>query len=242
MNYIFSKIIFSPPSCKEHDEKDIFYLSLSPKIKIPYYFVNKNSNNILICSFGNSQDLCSSKYLISKLASELNISCIGYDYPGYGLSSNSISPSEKLNKEAAKAIYMFVTTGLNYNNTNIITFGYSLGTFSALYLAKIFFIKSCILVSPFSTISEVGLGCNLPFLSMFDNTKNIQDVICPTLIIIGKKDTLVTPYISEKLFNSIQNAHKAICYIDNSNHNNILLQSLSLIILDFFEDQNIELN
>lgn len=89
-----------------------------------------------------------------------------------------------------------MTTQLKFDLKNIILLGRSLGTGPATYLASKYEVGALALISAFTSIRGV-FGEFTGFLKYmvkerFNNLENIKKVTCPTFLLHGKSDTLIS--------------------------------------------------
>lgn len=124
------------------------------------------------------------------------------EYPSYGVYRDSSSSSEQILTDAEK-IYSYLTKVLGYQEKNIILIGRSIGTGPATHLASRKSPGALVLLSAFTSIQAV-IGNFAGFLKLlvkerFDNLRNFQKVTCPTLLIHGIRDKLISYEHSLKL-------------------------------------------
>ena len=112
------------------------------------------------------------------------------------------SSSEQILSDSEK-IYSYLTKVLGYLEKNIILVGRSIGTGPATHLAAKKSPGALILLSAFTSIQAV-IGNFAGFLKLlvkerFDNLENFSKVTCPTLLIHGIRDKLISFEHSLKL-------------------------------------------
>uniref|UniRef100_A0A914Y134 Serine aminopeptidase S33 domain-containing protein n=1 Tax=Panagrolaimus superbus TaxID=310955 RepID=A0A914Y134_9BILA len=96
------------------------------------------SPKIMIISQPNSSDLGAcmiSDPSLVEIADSLHCDVIAYDYSGYGCSTGY--PSQEAIYSDIEGIYSFVSTELEYNDSDILLFGFSMGTAASIHLASI---------------------------------------------------------------------------------------------------------
>lgn len=122
------------------------------------------------------------------------------EYPNYGaykiekqldqgISNRIISDSE--------IVYKFIIEKFRIDKSNIIVSGRSIGSGPAFHLASIFDIRCLILISPIKSVSNIarkiaGRLADLLVDERFDNLNAANKVKCPTAIIHGLEDTMVS--------------------------------------------------
>jgi fermentation-respiration switch protein FrsA (DUF1100 family) len=139
------------------------------------------------------------------------------EFPGYGIYQGS--PSEKNIYEDALAVYDFFK--MKFKPHNIMVCGRSIGAGPAIFLAGRRQVSCLISISAFTSLKEV-VSDRVGFFSFllkeqFLNSSLIDQVICPTLFIHGKNDTMVPSSHSEELFKECR-AKKAIVVHEEMTH------------------------
>ncbi len=148
------------------------------------------------------------------------------DYPGFGLSEGK--PSEAGCYAAATALYDYAMSRKDIDHTRLITSGWSLGAAVAIDLAYRKNVAGLITMSAYTSKRDMArlqfpdispMAIEHPFL----NRDKIRTITCPTLIIHGRKDTLVPFSMSAELRDVA--AGKPLTYlpIDDANHNDLFL-------------------
>lgn len=148
------------------------------------------------------------------------------DYLGYGLSAGK--PSESNCYATALALYDQAMTRKDIDRTKLVSAGWSLGAAVAIDLASRKSMAGLITLSgytskrdmarhQFPTISPMAI--EHPFLSK----DKIRTVHCPTLIIHGRRDTLVPFAMSAELRDAAAGRPLTYLPIDNAAHNDLFL-------------------
>lgn len=224
-DYIDSEI-FQPPD-NSHLYKIINFSQIDyENIKIPYVVLEPNrktNDNIIIFSHGNATDIFS-MFSYFKILSNMSGSVVlGYDYPGYSVSSH-IKPSEENCYKAIQGIVDFAINSLGFSKKNIFLIGQSLGTgVVANYAAENNWENPIMLISPYKTICKVVLDSSLTsFIDKFETINKTDDIICPVKIIHGLDDQVINYKHSEELYSKLSN--KSLCpkFIKGVGHNDIL--------------------
>jgi hypothetical protein len=124
-----------------------------------------------------------------------------YDYEGYGKSEGT--PTGDACYDDADAALKYVMSRADVVDTNVVVYGWSLGSFMACHLATDiadFTPKCLILENPMASTSAIAreaavLGIPGSFLvdADFDNETRIQRVGCRTIILYGKIDDTAVP-------------------------------------------------
>ncbi|MCQ2818661.1 MAG: hypothetical protein MJ252_15450 [archaeon] len=237
--------------------------TMYPNLRISAYIIKKQNKNIylsmihikntsfpdskykIIFSHGSSSDLGTNISFLFTLSMMLKCDVISYDYSGYGCSTGI--PSEKASKTDISTIIKFIKNQLSVHFSNMILFGYSIGTIPTIneaaneILGKK--ILGIILLSPmvyelknyFNSESEE----NKKFSSskeMDTNFEKIKEVVKPVFIAHGKEDELVHINEVEEMGIPIIDLYK--WYPKKGNHTNITMlyrAKFYLKTLDFIQ-------
>ena len=124
------------------------------------------------------------------------------EYPGYGLYKGTATEAQIL--EDAEIVYDFLMSNLRIQPHQIILFGRSIGSGPSTYLASKKNVGALILMSPFTSIRSVvrdlaGSWAQFLIKERFNNLEAISKVICPTFLVHGQRDSLISYLHSEKL-------------------------------------------
>lgn len=137
------------------------------------------------------------------LFEKLGISCLAFDYPGYGESTGS--PSEQSLYASARAARSFLVNSLGYQPNRIALYGCSLGGSIATELASHSEVGCVITESTFTNSRDIGrfLYPYLPitgFLPLrFRNDTNLAAIRAPKLLIHGERDERVPVSMARQL-------------------------------------------
>jgi fermentation-respiration switch protein FrsA (DUF1100 family) len=129
------------------------------------------------------------------------------EYPGNGMSEGS--PSESGCYVAADAALDYLLTRDDIDHARIIAAGQSLGSGPAVDLASRRPLAGLITVGGFTNAVDVAqsavgwmprwLARSLTAECRFDNLTKIKTVTCPILLVYGTEDTVVPPWMAERL-------------------------------------------
>ena len=133
----------------------------------------------------------------------IKVNILAVEYPGYGIYRGKISARKLL--ADANIVYNYLIETLKVEEKDIILFGRSIGTGAACQVAATHNPALLVLLSPFVSIRAVakdyvGLVGQYLIKERFKNLQLISQITCPTVFIHGKKDTLIPPRHSQKLF------------------------------------------
>ena len=164
------------------------------------FLINNDSQNFLICFHGNSEDILSAEKNCLILKTNLNMNVVIVEYPKYSIYTSDTQEPKQIYQDAEK-VYDWLNKKLNVPENNIFIYGRSLGTSPAIYLSSIRSVRALIVVSPFTSIKDIGYDkyCSWFVEDIFPSIDYIQNIKCPILLIHGKKDTLIKYQHSEKL-------------------------------------------
>jgi pimeloyl-ACP methyl ester carboxylesterase len=191
-------------------------------------------------SHGNAEDLGAIAAHIQSVADALDTSVFAYEYLGYGFSEGRKVPTEKGCYESIDMAYSYLRYALNYNTTDIIVLGRSIGCGPTVDLASREIVNSVILISPFRTAirTQIDYGPLNPIglLDIFRNESKIGMINSPILFIHGLSDTIIPPIHTQKLADCAYGKPE-VQYIKNTGHNDIWNPMVEQIIMEFIQDE-----
>ena len=240
--FIQRKILFNksnkPNKPEEYGLKEVkeVFIETSDNIKLISWFCSPKKNLPLLIYFhGNSFDIGERAYKIKR-----------YIHKGWGVflvawrgySGNRGIPTEKNLYIDGLAALNWVKNNTDYENSNIILYGESLGSGVAVELGLKSSFKSIILEAPFTSVGDIG-QMKYPIypvkyftLDKFDNLSKIDKIVSPLLIIHGKKDEVVPYSHSLQLFEKAKNPKKHLC-VDEAMHNNLYDYNIEKNVINF---------
>jgi pimeloyl-ACP methyl ester carboxylesterase len=170
------------------------YLSYVPCLFLPY---TNGSSKLLMYFHGNAEDIGLSYEMLDHLRSSLKINVLAVEYPGYGIYTDPRGCSSEKITEDSLYVFEYVMKETGLKEKDICVFGRSMGTGPATFIAANYNPGALILMSPYTSIRNV-VQAKVGFLSRlvadrFNNLEQMPNVICPTFIVHGQKDTLI-PY------------------------------------------------
>lgn len=144
------------------------------------------------------------------------------EYRGYG--GNSGTPSEAGFYEDARAYISWLrgTRGIK----DIVLYGESIGTGTAVQMAVEYAPKAVILETPFSSLVDVAayyyfyVPVRYLLMDRFDNASKVAKIKAPILILQGERDETVPNIFSQKLFDAAQEPKEFISFPQGM-HNNL---------------------
>ena len=221
-------------------KKDAQYIGIDfHRLDYRYLKVISKDNNVLplllfyppspfqICiiySHGNSGDLGSCLLEYYDIALNTNCFVVSFEYPGYGECKNQPKRESQFFRNA-KMAYYFVKKYLGFKSSQIILYGFSLGTGIMFDLAckKEYRAAGLILQSPFLSIMRTLYDIKKTrYFDLFNNCDKAKNLCLKTLFIHGDRDTMV-PYVHGKILSTL--IPKKYLYsfltVPDAGHNNI---------------------
>ena len=202
-------------------------------------------SNIPVCiiySHGNSGDLGSCLLEYYEIALNTNCIVVAFEYPGYGECINQPIKESEFFKNL-KMTYFFVKRVLGFKRSQIILYGFSLGTGIMFEMAcrKGYSVAGLILQSPFLSILRTLYDMKpTSYYDLFNNCDKAKNLRIKTLFIHGNKDSMV-PYIHGRILAKLipQKYFYDFLTVDKADHNNIFKVNKDLIykkIRQFIKD------
>ncbi|OMJ65814.1 hypothetical protein SteCoe_37582 [Stentor coeruleus] len=237
-----NSIIFPVPvqsyDADEYTEELIWVPKIPDSLSIPCFLLQylEGSSKVVIYFHGNAEDLGLSYEIIDMLRTVLHVHILAVEYPGYGVYCGKPTAEGILND--AECVYSFVL-GLGVKPENIFTFGRSIGSGPATFLARTRKIGCLMLMSAYTSIKEAAkhfagkIGERL-IKERFENIKHMPYITCPTFLVHGIKDTVIPYYHSQKL-HELCNGPSSLFLPSGMTHNNFdYFDDLALPIVSFF--------
>jgi pimeloyl-ACP methyl ester carboxylesterase len=181
------------------------------RVEYGYPYDTPNSRRkLIIYSHGNAEDLLTCSQFIRELSDNLKMDVVAWDYSGYGL--NEIDTFERsadgINLSLQTIIdYMIQQKG--YHMSNILLWGYSLGTGPSTHMASVLSQRKTppaglVLFGAYSSILDVVKDVTQQDLSKifserWNSKEVIQNVTSPILLVHGQSDGLIRPLHADTL-------------------------------------------
>ncbi len=189
------------------DAKGIKILAPEPSDEskeIPCLFFPQahGTSKILLFFHGNAEDVGIAAELLDYLRSMLMVHVLAVEYPGYGV-YNGTPDAGQIYRDA-EAVFDYLVRVHGIRQEQILLFGRSIGSGPATYLASERNPSALLLLAPFKSIRSLiydsfGAVASGFVRDRFQNVEMIKKVTCPTFIVHGQKDTLVSPAHSHAL-------------------------------------------
>lgn len=181
---------------------------------------------------GNAEDLGHLDAVAQRLG-QLGFPVLAMDYRGYGLSGGTVSEA---NCYADAQVLLNEATRLGYQSENLLLWGRSVGSGTAVQVATTGDFYGLVLDSPF--VSAFRVATKIPILPFdkFPNLKRMPEITEPFFILHGAQDTLIPPWHSEKLYQAHPGPKKRLL-VEGAGHNDLWshLTDELLQLTKFFE-------
>lgn len=153
----------------------------------------RNCKGTIIYSHGNSSDLSHSVSFLSKFAAQLPIfNYVAYDYTGYGQST----PAQLTQDSICEDLDLLITS-MKVPESDIILWGFSLGSYPTGRVAAGRRLKGVVLQSPLASIYSLFADKVSPYTSYRNDCFNLLDYIgdiSSFLVIMHSKEDEVVPF------------------------------------------------
>ena len=226
---------YSPEKYGLRNIKEVFIETPDNLKLLAWYHKPNNGNPILIYFHGNSYDIGERAYRIERYINKgWGVLLLAWR----GFSGNKGSPTEKNLYVDGRASIDWVKKNTNFQNSDIILYGESLGCAVAVELGLYDKFKSIILESPFTSLGDIGqkkypiYPVKYLTLDKFDNLSKIERMLSPLLIIHGKKDEIIPYNHSLELFQKAKEPKKHVC-VDEAMHNNLYDFNIDKEVISF---------
>lgn len=189
-----------------------FFLETPDNQKILVWFKGTSpSKKIIIYFHGNGGNMAGRSHKFATYAKDFDILALSYrGYPG-----SSGKPTEQsIYSDARIAVNFLLDQG--YQENNLIFYGESLGSGTAIEMAKSFDSHAVILEAPFSSLTNIAqkiywyLPVKYLLKDKFDSISKIPSISSPILIFHGDQDRVVPISEGKKLYRSIKSYKKMI--------------------------------
>ncbi len=227
-----NKLIYHPSSDREYWQpppglkyEDVHFHSSSGDTVHAWWCPQSEATWTILFSHGNAGNLSGHAWIIPALSKHVKANVLIYDYPGYGKSSGK--PSEPGCCSAADAAYGWLVSTKKIPDQQIILMGQSLGGALACDLAVKYPHRAIVLLSPFTSIRDIGQEL-FPIFPVrwlvrhqYDNVSKLKDYHKPLFIGHGDRDEVIPFHHGERLFAVAGSPDKAFHRIPNGTHNSL---------------------
>lgn len=206
-----------------HPFEEVFLKTEDDAVINAIHFKTRNPKGVILYFHGNAGDL-SRWGIIAEYFVEQDYNVFIMDYRSYGKSTGMLS--EQALYEDAQLCYDHLKK--QYQESNIIIYGRSLGTGIGAHLASNNEPKQLILETPFYSMEDVA-SYRFPFFPVsyilkykFPTFEFLEKVNCPITIFHGTEDGVVPFESGKKLFNTLPRNKGTFIQIDEGTHHNLI--------------------
>ncbi len=219
--------ITSTPGALGLESEEVTFRS-ADGVKLTGWYVpaKKSAYTVLLCH-GNGGNI---SYLLDSLQlfHDLELSCLVFDYRGYGRSAGR--PSEAGTYLDAQAAYHWLTGARGVRPEQVVLLGRSLGGSIAAHLAGRVLCRGLVVESAFTSYLDMAAGLYpyLPvrwfarFLYRYDTVAHLRDVRCPVLAMHSRNDELVPFEFGVRLFEAAHEPKRFVELIGSHNEGFLL--------------------
>lgn len=144
-----SSVIFQTPQSVGLTSEELWIITEDGVRIHGWYFPNENAELVVILSHGNAGNI-SGRIGIAETLLNSGAAVVMYDYRGYGLSEGR--PSESGFYKDIEAVVQYLKTDKEYDETDMVMYGRSLGGAVAAYAATKFDVRGLVLDSAFQNL------------------------------------------------------------------------------------------
>lgn len=198
------KNIAYTPAQLDIEFEDVFIKTLDGVKLHGWYVPAEDSRFVILFCHGNGGNI-SHRLDTVDFFCKIGLSCLVFDYRGYGRSEGR--PSEKGTYMDAQAAYEWLRETRNFPPDCIIVFGRSLGGSVAAYLAGHAACGALVVESAFTSYVDMGRRF-YPYMPVrlfarfrYKTADYIRDVACPVMVMHSKSDELVPFDFGTAVFN-----------------------------------------
>jgi hypothetical protein len=202
------------------------WLTASDGTKLHAWWIpNPQAKFTFLAFHGNASNIANRAPTYEFLRS-IPANVLALEYRGYGHSAGT--PSESGINRDAEAAYEFLVTSKSVNPKTIVSFGQSLGTTVASYIAAHRPLAGVVLEAPFPSASRIAShfypflpGVGLVVHSQFDTRARLRQIAAPILIVHCTQDPVIPLALGRDVFNAASSpktflAIDAVCHEEAS--------------------------
>lgn len=181
----------------------------------------------IIYCHGNSEDVRQSQGLLRYISSALSAVVVAVEYTGYGPTYRQEKPSME---QCCSDVRTIATHVSSRGELPTVLWGRSMGCAPACYASVFRGVRGLVLQSPFLDPVSVKWPFGHPIKTFFDNSRAIEHVSVPVLILRGSADRVVPPWHAQRLADMLQGRQTHRCTlvtIDGANHNDMLSRNFA---------------
>lgn len=189
-----------------------------------WYVPAERARGIILFLHGNAGNI-SHRMLSIQVFNRLRFSTFIFDYRGYGKSEGQ--PDEIGTYRDAEAAWHYLVRQRNFDPSQIVVFGRSLGAAIASYLAAKYTPRALIIESAFTSVPDLAARF-YPFMPVrwltrfhYATKDHLKKVGCPVLVVHSREDDIVPFAHGHALFEAAQPPKEFLGI--NGSHNDALL-------------------
>ena len=227
---IFNSNLFFPriDSSLAPDNSHEYYIDASDGVRIHVRRHPNSKARLSLLFFHGNGEIVSDYDSLAEAFSSLGIELLIADFRGYGKSTGI--PTLRSTLEDAHVIFDYLKENSIFK-AKVCVMGRSLGSAPAIELcSKRTDIEACILESgyadPIPLVERRGLKVDNTTPeenALFNNSQKISAVTCPTLIMHGEDDFLISPKEAQLNFKNLGSKIKTLEILDGVGHNDMMM-------------------
>ena len=223
-NLFFPRIDSSPVSNSTHE----YYIDAPGDVQIHVRCHPNSQSDLSLLFFHGNGEIVSDYDNLAEVFINLGVEFIIADYRGYGKSSGT--PTLRAALEDSHTIFDYLKKNSIFKS-KICVMGRSIGSAPAIELCSMRNdIQACVLESgyadPIPLVERRGLSINKTTPeenALFNNSQKISAVKCPTLIMHGEDDFLISPKEAQLNFKNLGSKIKTLEILDGVGHNDMMM-------------------
>lgn len=203
--------------------EDISLTSAHGDVIHAWWCPQRDAKWTILFSHGNAGNLSNHAWIIPAMREAFACNVLIYDYPGFGKSTGK--PGETACYASADGAYLWLTETKKIPEDKIILMGQSLGCAMACDLASRKKHRALVLLSPFTTIRNLGQEL-MPIFPvkwlmghLYDNKSKLAGYQQPLLIGHSTSDEVVPFHHGQQLFEAAGTKDKTFFTIQRTGHN-----------------------
>jgi pimeloyl-ACP methyl ester carboxylesterase len=165
---------------------------------------------VLLYFHGNCTDVGNTREWLRHFGEQCSAHVLAIEYPGYGVSSSGGTTNESRVNRDSDVVLRYLTQTLGVDKTSIIAVGRSIGTGPAARLAVREQLGGLVLISPYTSISELAMYHGLPKMAAWllserwpTQTEVAKAGCPPTLICHGEADSTIPFAMGQSLAEAV---------------------------------------
>ncbi|MBD5780179.1 alpha/beta hydrolase [Pelagicoccus sp. NFK12] len=217
---VTKQLLFQPPPPSYGKDESILLVPAEDGTQLAVFWGPVPGASTTVFYFhGNGEDLGHVNFILNNYRLQ-GVNVLSFDYRGYGLSEGTAS--EQLCYRDAEAVLDYAEENLGVDPRQVVLHGRSLGGGIAMELAVTQGAKGLVLESAFLSAYQVYLPLTWVPGDKFVNSKKAERVECPTLVIHGKEDRVVSFVHGETLAAKLPPEFVKTFWVEGVGHNDLV--------------------